>query len=1249
MQRYRRSSRTCWRVALAVLAGIAGFASDTHGQTSYQVLAAFDRPYSHGTYPYGGLIQGTDGSFYGTTSSGGTASAGTIFKIDAAGALTSLHSFNGGDGRSPQAALIQGSDGSFYGTTTDGGAAGYGTVFKLDAAGALTSLHSFHSSDGANPYGRLLQASDASFYGTTRNGGAAGYGTVFKIDALGALTTLHSFDSSKGAYPSGGVIQASDGSLYGTTSGGAVSYGTIFRIDAARTLTTVHRFNQSDGAYPSGELTQGSDGSFYGTTKNGGAAGYGTVFKIDALGALTILHSFDSTSGAHPSGSLIQASNGSFYGTTVSGGAFGSGTIFKFDTAGAVTTFHSFKYKDGGSASGGVIEGRDGSFYGTTSQGGALGAGSIFRIDPAGTLTPLHGFGAVAPRNPQAGLIQAVDGSFLGTTSEGGTANRGTVFKVDAGTLTILHSFASAEGASPRARLLQASDGSFYGTTDGGGASSGYGTIFKIDAVGTLTTLHRFNNSSGTNPSGGLIEGGDGSFYGTTFYGGATGLGTVFKIDAAGTLTTLHNFNYVDGMWPSGGVIEGSDLSLYGVASSGGAHGCGTVFKIDPAGTLTTVHGFACGAGGASPYGGVLQGSDGDFYGMTQFGGSMGGGTIFKVKAAGTLTTLHSFEAGPGAAGTDPFGALIQGRDGSFYGTTYSSATGPGTIFKITAVGTLTTLVRFNTANGAYPFGGVIQGRDGSFYGTTSMGGANVSGVVFRLTVAMPTSTAIIVSQSPSMVGQSVALTASVTNAGFTPTGSVAFFDGSTSLGTATLNGGSATLHTATLAGGSHALRAEYGGATDFAPSASPVVTHIVVLPATFINPANGATNVDLTQPFTWTSVGGVQAYYLYVGTSLGAKDLVNTGEIQQTSYRVPATLATGATLYARLWTKVGGTWRFVDASFSAPPIARFTYPATSTTAVDPMLPLTWTTVPAAQAYYLYIGSTPGAKDLVNTGEIQQTSYLLRSTVPVNQMLYARLWTKVAGVWRFTDRTFSVMSLMARFTNPANAGTTIDGTQPLTWTSVASAQAYYLYVGSTLGARDLVNTSEIQQTSYQLRSTLPAGQMLYARLWTKAGGSWRYADTTFALATFIDFAGLTVNELSVSAYTEDGFSVQATSGEWLAVTTYGHPMPFIKISAPGGSTVSGEVRVSAGGAAFSFNSVDLYSSTTPIPYTITGLRNSSTVFTISGTLPNTFGEFRTVANANAAVVIDELSIVLTNSAAPCCGNPMGLDTIVLTR
>jgi uncharacterized repeat protein (TIGR03803 family) len=383
MQHDRRSSSTFWRVALAVLVVIAGFASKTYGQTSYQVVAAFTFP--NGVSPVAELIQASDGSFYGTTLYGGAEGLGrpeglgTIFKIDAAGTLITLHRFNGSDGVFPYAGLIQGRDGSFYGTTQS-------TIFKIDATGTLTTLHSFNNwYDGVLLYAGLIQGRDGSFYGTTASGGSAaagGNGTIFKIDAAGTLTTLYSFKyGDEGGSPLAELLQASDGSLYGTTIvGGASDYGTIFKIDAAGTLTTLHGFNYSDGAFPNAGLIQGRDGDFYGTTKAGGAAGYGTIFKIHATGTLTTLHSFNWNDGADLYGGLIQASDGSFYGTTSYGGAAGYGTIFKIDTAGTLTTLHSFNLSDGAYPQAGLIQASDGSFYGTASRGGPADAGVVFRL-----------------------------------------------------------------------------------------------------------------------------------------------------------------------------------------------------------------------------------------------------------------------------------------------------------------------------------------------------------------------------------------------------------------------------------------------------------------------------------------------------------------------------------------------------------------------------------------------------------------------------------------------------------------------------------------------------------------------------------------------------------------------------------------------------------------------------------------------------------------------------------------------------
>lgn len=132
----------------------------------------------------------------------------------------------------------------------------------------------------------------------------------------------------------------------------------------------------------------------------------------------------------------------------------------------------------------------------------------------------------------------------------------------------------------------------------------------------------------------------------------------------------------------------------------------------------------------------------------------------------------------------------------------------------------------------------------------------------------------------------------------------------------------------------------------------------------------------------------------------------------------------------------------------------------------------------------------------------------------------------------------------------------------------------------------------------------------------------------------------------VTTYTRCGFTVTATTPNWTVWTGYGHPAPFIGFMSGAGATTTGEIRVTAAGK-FTFQSVDVYSSTTPIPYLITGIANSATVFTLERTQPNTFGNFATIGNPNAGAQIDTLVIQLSNPAAACCPNPTGLDNIVV--
>jgi len=323
-------------------------------------------------------------------------------------------------------------------------------------------------------------------------------------------------------------------------------------------------------------------------------------------------------------------------------------------------------------------------------------------------------------------------------------------------TFTTLHSFNGKDGAYPSAGLVQLDNGNLYGTTVEGGATTVNGTVFKITPTGKLTSVHTFKEVEGSNPETGLIQATDGNLYGTTLDGGTFGLGAIFKITASGKLTSLYSFcpdpvdSCPDGYSPFAGLVQGMDGNLYGATSLGGqrgcgpdGQGCGTISKITPGGVYTVLHQFI-GSDGNGVLASLIQGTNGNFYGMSQSGGAMDDGTVFQITPSGSLTTLYSFCARSGCTdGSLPTGALVQGTDGGFYGTTLVGGSGCagqgcGTIFKITPKGRLTTLYRFcsqtNCRDGAEPYAGLIQATDGNFYGTTALNGGNGYGTIFKIT-----------------------------------------------------------------------------------------------------------------------------------------------------------------------------------------------------------------------------------------------------------------------------------------------------------------------------------------------------------------------------------------------------------------------------------------------------------------------------------------------------------------------------------
>jgi uncharacterized repeat protein (TIGR03803 family) len=376
----------------------------------------------------------------------------------------------------------------------------------------------------------------------------------------------------------------------------------------------------------------------------------------------------------------------------------------------------------------------------------------------AQTLTTLHSFaGSADGWFPVAPVILAGN-SLYGTTFYGGSSNEGTLFRVNTdgtGFVTLHHFTGGTDGGEPRARLLLSGD-MLFGTTEFGGVG---GTVFAIHTDGTgFTNPYTFQTYStstkvgGGFPTAGLILSAN-TLYGTTSQGGSSGNGTVFKLNTDGTgFESLYNFSAtspqtsgngfsnIDGVAPHGGLVLSSN-TLYGTTAFGGNGGNGTIFGINTDGTgFQVLHAFASGNWGQSDFstssnvgGGnpkadlVLSGAT--LYGTAENGGSLGGGTVFKVNTDGTgFTTLQDFSWDKDGR---PFGALVLSGD-TLYGTT------TGTIFGINRDGThFTTLYRFsggidgNTSEAGLTLSGNV------LYGVTLGGGASGNGMIFGLALPL--------------------------------------------------------------------------------------------------------------------------------------------------------------------------------------------------------------------------------------------------------------------------------------------------------------------------------------------------------------------------------------------------------------------------------------------------------------------------------------------------------------------------------
>jgi len=215
-------------------------------------------------------------------------------------------------------------------------------VFKLDAAGNETVLHSFARADGANPYPGVIRDAKGNLYGTTDGGGTQGFGTVFMIDTNGKETVLHNFPTGAddGYFVWGGLVRDAKGNLYGTTFGGGAGgcsgngCGTVFKLSPSGKETVLFSFDSTDGDHPEDTLIRDQAGNLYGTTIWGNTrSGYGVAFMLDPQGKETVLHAFANSGkdGASPSAGLFRDKQGNLYGTTDwdAYNSCGCGTIFR--------------------------------------------------------------------------------------------------------------------------------------------------------------------------------------------------------------------------------------------------------------------------------------------------------------------------------------------------------------------------------------------------------------------------------------------------------------------------------------------------------------------------------------------------------------------------------------------------------------------------------------------------------------------------------------------------------------------------------------------------------------------------------------------------------------------------------------------------------------------------------------------------------------------------------------------------------
>jgi uncharacterized repeat protein (TIGR03803 family) len=656
--------------------------------------------------------------------------------------------------------VVDGQDGFLYGIAAGNGTSSSSAVFKMRYDGTqYRTLHVFiNSTEGYKPRYRPALHPNGYIYGVCELGGTNNNGTIWKMQRDGSdFSVIKHFNQTaegvNGAY--GSVTAGADGKLYGLAAGGANGNGAIFKINAVApyTFTFLSFTSATTGKDPRATLYQASDGRFYGVCNAGGTNGIGTIFKLTpgtgtTVGTLANAWNFSAADGANPQTTLVEGGNGYLYGGCSTGGANSKGIIFQFDKATSTLTEKvDLTVATGGSLGRQLYFGTDDSIYGFTTTGGTSGAGTFFTVNGAGLVVLKDGFGGGT--NVNSFTYDPVSRMLYGVAANGGLRSAGLSFKIkmDGTGFQLCHQFLyhwMGSALTGKLAYIQQANALFnrvYGIcyTEGLYERGSLYTLFP-DIANSFRVVKQFTVANGLNPSA-VIVGTDQKLYGTFKSEGTDGStsysGSVFSINPANNDT----FSFVKGftasttglLQPIGDLLEASNGYLYGTASSGGASNLGGVFKVKKDGTdYQTIRQFVT-ADGSGPVGGLTQdAATGLIYGVTQAGGSTGGGTMFTINpsAGDNFQVIYQVPASLYFNG----GLLI--INDSIYGTSAGGGTSTvGTLFRMKKDGSTahTVLKNFNSTDGGGPHGYLAKSTDGYIYGACGYGAENSGGSLYKV------------------------------------------------------------------------------------------------------------------------------------------------------------------------------------------------------------------------------------------------------------------------------------------------------------------------------------------------------------------------------------------------------------------------------------------------------------------------------------------------------------------------------------